>query len=217
MKSFIRFLAAAALVVCDGGAANAQTPITLAVSANAFGTVAPSDPNVFLGTPGGSISATLWAFSGITTDNTGITILPSPVTLITFAPTANTIPLSNVVGTTFTLSWTSGGNTFSDTLTENSFSGSADASHLAMTATGNVSCISGATCSSFSSSPSTMSFSATQTVLDTGTTAFSASFTYAAAPGPIPGAGLLSYLALGIIGLGSMGLKRLRGRTAVAA
>jgi hypothetical protein len=32
------------------------------------------------------------------------------------------------------------------------------------------------------------------------------------APGPIPGAGLLSYIALGILGLGSMGWKRLRIR-----
>jgi hypothetical protein len=32
------------------------------------------------------------------------------------------------------------------------------------------------------------------------------------APGPIPGAGLLSYIALGILGLGSIGWKRLRMR-----
>jgi hypothetical protein len=30
------------------------------------------------------------------------------------------------------------------------------------------------------------------------------------APGPIPGAGALSYVALGLLGLGSMGWKRLR-------
>jgi hypothetical protein len=30
------------------------------------------------------------------------------------------------------------------------------------------------------------------------------------APGPIPGAGLLSYLAVGLLGLGSVGWKRLR-------
>jgi hypothetical protein len=35
-----------------------------------------------------------------------------------------------------------------------------------------------------------------------------------AAPGPIPGAGLLSYVALGLLGLGSMGWKRLRGAAA---
>ena len=34
-----------------------------------------------------------------------------------------------------------------------------------------------------------------------------------AAPGPIPGAGLLSYLALGTFGLGSAGWKRLRMRS----
>jgi hypothetical protein len=34
-----------------------------------------------------------------------------------------------------------------------------------------------------------------------------------AAPGPIPGAGLLSYLPLGILGVGSMGWKRLRMRS----
>jgi hypothetical protein len=30
------------------------------------------------------------------------------------------------------------------------------------------------------------------------------------APGPIPGAGVLSFVALGLIGLGTAGLKRLR-------
>jgi hypothetical protein len=37
-------------------------------------------------------------------------------------------------------------------------------------------------------------------------------FSTDAAPGPIPGAGLLSYLALGLFGLGSYGWKRLRAR-----
>jgi hypothetical protein len=30
------------------------------------------------------------------------------------------------------------------------------------------------------------------------------------APGPIPGAGVLSYVAIGLVGLGATGLKRLR-------
>jgi hypothetical protein len=34
-----------------------------------------------------------------------------------------------------------------------------------------------------------------------------------AAPGPIPGAGLLSYIALGLLGVGSIGWKRLRMRS----
>jgi hypothetical protein len=38
-------------------------------------------------------------------------------------------------------------------------------------------------------------------------------WTLAAAPGPIPGAGLLSCLALGLFGLGSTGWKRLRAGT----
>jgi len=36
------------------------------------------------------------------------------------------------------------------------------------------------------------------------------SFLYDPAPGPIPGAGLLSYLALGLLGLSSVGWKRFR-------
>jgi hypothetical protein len=39
-------------------------------------------------------------------------------------------------------------------------------------------------------------------------------FNAVAAPGPIPGAGFLSYIALGLLSLGSMGWKRLRQQTA---
>jgi hypothetical protein len=38
-----------------------------------------------------------------------------------------------------------------------------------------------------------------------------------AAPGPIPGAGLLSYIALGLLGVGSVGWKRLNKRCAELA
>jgi len=39
---------------------------------------------------------------------------------------------------------------------------------------------------------------------------FEGSASLAAAPGPIPGTGLLSYIALGLLGLGSYGWKRVR-------
>jgi hypothetical protein len=48
------------------------------------------------------------------------------------------------------------------------------------------------------------------TALAAGRQYLEVNFTVSAAPGPIPGAGMLSYIAIGLLGLGSIGWKRLR-------
>jgi hypothetical protein len=221
MKAVIQFFAVALLVACAGGAAKADA-ISFGLDGQA-NSPTWSPAGILTNTPPvvGSVTGNVvnsipaWTWNSVfasPADNTGTTTGVSFLITGTSPLTAtNTLPIG--AGDTFTLAWATANGTFADTLTEQTVSSTGTLpGAFEMIATGNVSC-SGVCAPSLTSSPTELAFTFNQTSPLVGSASFSYS-TVNAAPGPIPGAGLLSYIALGLMGLGSMGWKKLRQQTA---